>query len=97
MSFFGKDEILDGTFSPAGKASAEKYHIINHTNIIHKKEKKKIIKDSLIPDLSWEEDTLSEKQKVYSFEDFRKAQTQNQNKKTKKDIKKYFKKNLDKI
>ena len=97
MSFFGKDEILDGTFSPAGKASAEKYHIINHANIIHKKEKKKIIKDSLIPDLSWEEDTSNEKEKVYSFEDFRKAQTPNQRAKIKKDIKKYFKDHMDKI
>ena len=91
MSFLDKIEIIDETFSLAGKASAEKYNLLNQANKIQEKEKKRIYKDFLFKDSILKDKKIYENEKkIYSFEDLHKAQTPKQRAKIKKDIKKYF-------
>ena len=91
MSFLDKIEIIDETFSLAGKASAEKYNLLNQANKIQEKEKKRIYKDFLFKDSILKDKKIYEgENKIYSFEDLHKAQTPKQRAKIKKDIKKIF-------
>ena len=91
MSFLDKDIILDGTFSPAGKASAGKYNILNKARKIQKNAQKKFYKEFLFQNLDWDDSENEKEKKIYSFEDLRKTQTPKQRAKIKNDIKKYFK------
>ena len=96
MSFLDKDGILDGTFSIAGKSSAGKFNIIIKNNKFQEKKKNKLYQDFFNPDYDWEDNNSKVIQKIYSFEDFEKAQTPKQRTKIKKDIKKYFKEHIQK-
>ena len=91
MSFLDKDKILEEAFSYAGKVSVEKYNIINQANKILEKKRKKCFRDFISQDIIDKEKKSNEKEKFYSFEDLRKAQTPKQRLKIKKDIKKYLK------
>ena len=91
MSFLDKNKIIEEAFSYAGKVSVEKYNIINQANKILEKKRKKFFRDFISQDIIDKERESKEKEKFYSFEDLRKAQTPKQRLKIKKDIKKYFK------
>ena len=93
MSILDKDNFLNGTFSPAGKASAEKYYIIFKKKKNHE-QKKKLFQDIFISNIDSEDSYLKGKEKKYGFEYFRNVQTPKQ--KTNKDIKKYFKEYIQK-
>lgn len=94
MSFLDKYKIIRGTFSPAGKASEEKYNIKNQANKVLNKEKKKYVKDFFTPDKDWEDDGLEEDEKIYIFEEMNGYKSQSQREKIKRDIKEYFKEHI---
>ena len=54
MSLLGKDTFFHGTFSMAGRDSAEKFNIAAEANKAEEKEKNKFFKNFFSPDLEWE-------------------------------------------
>ena len=54
MSLLGKDNFFIGSFSMAGRDSAEKYNIVAEANKVEEKEKNRIFKYFFSPDLEWE-------------------------------------------
>ena len=54
MSLLGKDTFFSGTFSMAGRDSAEKYNIVAEAKKVDEKSKNKVFKNFFSPDLEWE-------------------------------------------
>lgn len=54
MSLLGKDTFFYGTFSMAGRDSAEKFNIVAEANKAEEKEKNKYFKYFFSPDVEWE-------------------------------------------
>ena len=54
MSLLGKDTFFSGTFSMAGRDSAEKYNIVAEAKKVDEKAKNKVFKNFFSPDLEWE-------------------------------------------
>ena len=54
MSLLGKDTFFSGTFSLAGKDSAEKYNIVAEAKKVDEKSKNKVFKYFFSPDAEWE-------------------------------------------
>ena len=54
MSLLGKDTFFSGTFSMAGRDSAEKFNINAEANKVEEKEKNKVFKYFFSPDIEWE-------------------------------------------
>ena len=54
MSLLGKDAFFYGTFSMAGRDSAEKFNIVAEANKAEEKEKNKYFKYFFSPDVEWE-------------------------------------------
>ncbi len=96
MSFLDKDSILNGTYSNAGKASAELYNIIYKENKIREKEseKKKYFRDFFSPDEEWENNntkTFRQEDGYSFFKEINGVQTKEQREINKNKIKNYFK------
>lgn len=78
MSLLGKDTFFHGTFSMAGKDSAEKFNIIAEANKAEEKEKNKYFKYFFSPDAEWEnkqediDDTKIEKECNLNINDIKK-------------------------
>ena len=55
MSLLGKDKFFTGSFSMAGRDSAEKYNITAEAKKVEEKEKNRVFKSFFSPDTEWEE------------------------------------------
>jgi len=96
MSFLDKDNILNGTYSNAGKASAELYNIIYKENKIQQKEneKKRYFRDFFSPDEEWEKNntkTFRQEDGLSFFKEINGTQAKKQREINKNKIKNYFK------
>ena len=96
MSFLDKDNILNGIYSDAGKASANLYNIIYKENKIKQKEneKKKYFRDFFSPDEEWENNntkTFRQEDGYNFFKEINGAQNKKQREINKNKIKNYFK------
>ena len=96
MSFLDKNNILNDTYSNAGKASAELYNILYKENKIRQKEKekKKYFREFFAPDEEWENSNtkILKQEDGYSFfKEINGVQAKKQREINKNKIKNYFK------